>query len=343
MAAVVAALPATPAITRVSAATVCLNTNVVFRVTTPVAGATYTWGGTAGTASGTGSGTLTVSGAATGTKSVTVYARVAYGAEICQSNTSGAVAAVVTGGTAPGATVNFTAFNPCSVAATGATWTLQDTRESGNNQNYKVKKMADGHIWMVQDMKFGNLCGTTFNGSSATDQTGKVSSIGTYYGDCTAATSTATPANRGYLYDWAAAIQKSGAYSGSSSDVGCSGTASGISGTVPGACRGICPEGWHIPTGGSSGEFQVLHTIGNCSTSNDDCWNAASAWEGVLGGFCFSNGSLANQGYNYNYWSSTYINTSNAYCLSFISSSVNPGTNDPNKNLGISVRCIRNY
>jgi hypothetical protein len=95
MAAVVAALPATPAVTRVSAATVCQNTNVVFRVTAPVAGATYTWGGTAGTASGTGNGTLTVSGAAAGNKSVTVYATAPSSGVNCVSATSGAVAAVV--------------------------------------------------------------------------------------------------------------------------------------------------------------------------------------------------------------------------------------------------------
>jgi hypothetical protein len=75
-----------------------------------------------------------------------------------------------------------------------------------NQRTYKVKKLADGHIWMVQDMKFGNQCGTAFIGSSADDQTGHVSDIGTYFGDCTTLTDGSTPANRGYLYDWAAAI-----------------------------------------------------------------------------------------------------------------------------------------
>jgi hypothetical protein len=95
MAIEVMALPATPVVTRVSAATVCQNTNVVFRVTTPVDGAAYTWNG-AGTASGPGNCSYTVSGAATGTKSVTVVARVAYGGVTCQSGTSGAVDGFVT-------------------------------------------------------------------------------------------------------------------------------------------------------------------------------------------------------------------------------------------------------
>jgi uncharacterized protein (TIGR02145 family) len=247
--------------------------------------------------------------------------------------------------TAPGSTVNFTAFNPCSNAATDDYWHLTDTREAayGNTQTYKVKKLADGKIWMVQDMKFGDKCGTDFTGSIS-NQTGKVSSTGTYYGDCTAATNTSTPSNRGYLYDWAAAINRSGAYYGSSSDVGCSGTATGTSGTAPGACQGICPVGWHIPTGNSSGEYQALHNaIGDCSTSNDDCWDASSAWEGVLGGGCNSTGSLTNQSHSADYWSSTYYNDIDAYYLYFIYFYMDPGTRNYAKSDGRAVRCVRNY
>jgi hypothetical protein len=80
----VLALPATPGIS-VSASTVCLGTYITFRVSSPVSGATYTWTGAAGTASGTGDGTYTVSGATTGTKSVTVYAQLASGGTTCQS------------------------------------------------------------------------------------------------------------------------------------------------------------------------------------------------------------------------------------------------------------------
>ncbi|MDR3184484.1 MAG: fibrobacter succinogenes major paralogous domain-containing protein [Prevotellaceae bacterium] len=129
---------------------------------------------------------------------------------------------------------------------------------------------------------------------------------GYQYGDCMNATNSSTPA-RGYLYDWAGAIQKAGAYFGSSSDVGCSGVGSGTSGTNPGACQGICPEGWHIPTGDySNGEYQALHTaIGGCVTTNDDCWDASSAWEGVYGGYYSPNGALYDQGSCAYYGSST--------------------------------------
>jgi uncharacterized protein (TIGR02145 family) len=239
--------------------------------------------------------------------------------------------------------VNFTAFDPCPDAAVGTVWYLTDTREAANPQTYKVKKLADGHIWMVQDMKFGDLCGTTFAGSSS-NQTGHVSSIGTYYGDCTAATNTSTPSNRGYLYDWAAAINKSGAYYGSSSNVGCSGTANGSDGTKPGACQGICPAGWHIPTGATDGEFNALHNAaGGCSTNNDDCWDSAAAWEGVYGGYTSNSGSLNLQGIDAYCWSSTYYDSIHANTLYFGSGGASPGTNRNYKYTGRTVRCLRNY
>jgi uncharacterized protein (TIGR02145 family) len=92
--AVVATMPATATVTRVSAATVCEGTNVVFRAS-GTAGSTYTWLGTAGTVSGTGNGTLTVSGSATGTKSVSAYARLTSSGTTCQSGNAATVTAVV--------------------------------------------------------------------------------------------------------------------------------------------------------------------------------------------------------------------------------------------------------
>jgi uncharacterized protein (TIGR02145 family) len=307
---------------------------VLFRVTAPVAGATYTWGGAAGTISGTDNSVLIVSGAATGTKSVTVYATVPSSGVNCVSATSGEVL-FVEGGTAPGATVNFTAFNPCSAAVPdpATTWTLQDTRESGNNQSYKVRKMDDGHIWMVQDMKFGDKCNKTSFTGSTSDQTGSnLTSISGYtYGDCR----NTTQSGAGYLYDWAGAIQKAGAYYGSSSDVGCSGTAAGTSGTVPGACQGICPVGWHVPTGGSAGEFQALYNAGSSS------WN--SGWEGVLGGYCLGNGSLRDSGSASNYSTSTYSTQYYAYYLYLFGTTATPSNMNNNKDYGRSVRCVRNF
>jgi uncharacterized protein (TIGR02145 family) len=153
------------------------------------------------------------------------------------------------------------------------------------------------------------------------------------------ATNSSTPSNRGYLYNWAAAVTKADAYNGSYQ--GCSGIT-----TAANACQGICPAGWHIPTGNTAGEFYDLHYNYNrgCATNNSDCWNANSTWEGVLGGWCTNSGSLDEQGSRADYWSSTYCNASNAYLLIFFHNSTNPATETRhNKRDGRSVRCVRNY
>jgi uncharacterized protein (TIGR02145 family) len=252
---------------------------------------------------------------------------------------------ITTTGTAPNSTVNFTAFDPCPNAAIGTVWYLTDMRESGvspsNTQTYKVRKMADGRIWMVQDLKFGNLCGTDFRGSTS-NQTGKVTSLTdkTYYGDCRNNTQSVAA---GYLYDWAAAINKLNAYYGSSSNVGCSGIGSGTSGTNPGACQGICPVGWHIPTSGSSGEFQDADAKFKQSylCSNAGCWNASSPWEGVQAGACTNTGVLHNPS-DWVYWSSTYGNGYNNYTLALQSGTLLTSYLH-STHFGGSVRCVRNY
>jgi uncharacterized protein (TIGR02145 family) len=252
--------------------------------------------------------------------------------------------------TPAGSTITFEAFDPCPAAATGTTWYLTDTREreqkQSNVQTYKVKKMADGHIWMVQDMKFGYKCfKTDFKGITSEQADNNLTDLPGYiYGNCTNKNNASTPSNRGFLYTWAAAIQIAGAFYSSTLTVGCSGTGSGTAGTNPGACRGICPEGWHLPTGGTSGEYQALHdAIGGCVTTNDNCWDAASAWAGVYGGYIKAGADLCEQNIEGYYWSSTYLNAEAAGTLFIVNNEVVLGTEQGWKHYGASVRCVKNY
>jgi hypothetical protein len=124
------ALPAMPVIAA-SASTVCLGTNIVFGVTEPASEATYTWAGIEGTASGTGDGTFTVSGATTGTKSVTAYASLATNGNTCQSGNS-SLSAYVSQPGADGQAVDPTCgcaagTTPCSgTCTTSGTYTKND-------------------------------------------------------------------------------------------------------------------------------------------------------------------------------------------------------------------------
>jgi uncharacterized protein (TIGR02145 family) len=243
---------------------------------------------------------------------------------------------------APGSTVNFTAFAPCD-AATGTVWYLTDTRTYGNNKTYKVKKMADGHIWMVQDLMFGNCTDASFkndNSEAATTVTPTVAPG--YVGHCR----TIPVTGAGFYYNWPAVMNNKLAYYGSTyTALQCTGVGAGTVSPNPGACRGICPDGWHIPTGNTNGEFAALHNAtGNCSTSNDNCWNSTSAFEGICyTGYCTQAGSPSNVGYT-EYCTSTYRGSSNMYDLKFSLSSVYIGTySDAVKSDGYAVRCIKNY
>jgi uncharacterized protein (TIGR02145 family) len=259
--------------------------------------------------------------------------------EVIQSFTDRTGAPGIMKCTAPGSTVNFTAFNPCSDAATGATWTLQDTREPTNHQNYKVKKMPDGHIWMVQDLKFGDKCDKTDFTRSTSDRTGNVTSLTDklYYGDCKNVTDASTPPNKGYYYDWAAAINLPKAYYGSGIDVGCSGT-----GASANACQGICPNGWHVPSGSADGEPNILRTFNvGCDYNTPACWMSADGLETVLGGWVDDNGSVM-WPEHWNYWTSTKIENS-IYIYTGDIDFLRLDDDNPVPGGGFRLRCVLNY
>jgi uncharacterized protein (TIGR02145 family) len=138
----------------------------------------------------------------------------------------------------PGVTgVTFAEFNPCASAPYGSTWTLTDDRDQ---KTYKVKYMADDRYWMVQDLKFGDKCPNNASiGSSTSDVKTRVNNSGTYYGSCSDIGRSTAPSCRGYFYNWAAAVNHSGAYKG--------GTYTGCTAKNANNCQGICPAGWHVP------------------------------------------------------------------------------------------------
>jgi uncharacterized protein (TIGR02145 family) len=374
---VIATMIPMPVITAQPASTVeaCLGGSVKLSV-----GATnatgYQWKrGSANVSGGSGGTSATyTTGTFAGLASYTYTVVVSSGGGACSLTSNQALVTVYTP-TPPGSTVTFEAFHPCG-APVGSTWHLIDNRETGatpsNTQTYKVRMMADGRVWMVQDLKFGNKCNkTAFTGSRNADQTGKLTSLTdkTYYGDCTnlksSSTLTPTPANRGYLYDWAAAVNHAAAFHASSANtsvyLGCgysaiSGVPNPLMNLDPNACQGICPAGWHLPTGnnesGVVGEFYDAHTkfqAAGCTGAT--CWNASSQWEGVIAGRHFDYSATivdVDEGY---YWSSTRAGNNVAYALAFHEDgTVNAGLGSEGDGLGaslkqqgVTVRCIRNY
>jgi hypothetical protein len=99
------------------------------------------------------------------------------------------------------------------------------------------------------------------------------------------------------------------------------------------ASQDICPKGWRMPTGGSSGEYQALYTAYSSNVTNFQ--NALSTT--LSGGFY--SGSARGQGSVVYFWSATCYNSSYMYRLYADSSSVNP-QGSSNRSYGTSVRCV---
>ena len=117
--------------------------------------------------------------------------------------------------------------------------------------------------------------------------------------------------------------------------------------------RGLAPTGWHVPTddewttlsttlGGDAvagGKMKVAGTT-RWTTPNTGATNE-SGFAGLPGGYRYTNGSFYNVGdYGY-WWSSTELNTTNAW-YRFLG--YNDGSflrSGGNKKFGFSVRCLR--
>lgn len=99
----------------------------------------------------------------------------------------------------------------------------------------------------------------------------------------------------------------------------------------------ICPAGWRLPTGGSSGEFKALYSQYNSNAlMRASIENSGAAF--ALAGY-FSDAAPADQGSYGIYWSSTRGNGANMYVLFLNTSIVGPAYGN-NRNSGYAIRCV---
>jgi uncharacterized protein (TIGR02145 family) len=157
---------------------------------------------------------------------------------------------------------------------------------------------------------------------------------------------------RGYLYNWPAAMH------GSSS-----------SSANPSGVQGLCPTGWHLPSDEEwsqlidyvSGESEYTCSgiigyidiakalasetgwyisINTCEVGNDPTSNNATGFSAVPAGSCY--GSLfSNAGFYAHFWSSTQYDNIFSYNRSMYCNAEDVDKDYRCKNLGYSVRCLR--
>ena len=102
---------------------------------------------------------------------------------------------------------------------------LTDTRDG---QTYQIRKYADGHCWMAQNLRYGNCDNYTASDFSTYASTTNYNLVASgYYGACYSD-------GTNYRYNWQAAVNDANCYYNVNAD--------------PSASQGICPTGWHLPS-----------------------------------------------------------------------------------------------
>ena len=193
-------------------------------------------------------------------------------------------------------------------------WSLESLADERDGQFYRTVKIGNQY-WMAENLKFdykvnGSSYGTTIN----------------------------TDANFGRYYTWAAAMDSAGVYSESSKDCGYGKTC-----TVAATNRGICPEGWHIPT---NNEWDTLYTaIGSTPYAMQamgyETWSGATdayAFSALPAGY-YNGGQFYYVGANAYFWSATERNDNTADIWSLDADLASRYNNQ--KQYGFAVRCLK--
>ncbi len=161
-------------------------------------------------------------------------------------------------------------------------------------------------------------------------------------------------AKYGRLYTWAAAMDSAGTFS--TNGKGC-GSEKTCSPTYP--VRGICPDGWHLPT--KEEWLDLFAAIGGSSTATCTVLKSTSGWidgngsddfgfSALPAGYRYSNGNFYFGGSSTYFWSATEYRADAVYDMILTNDNLNAllgydeynFNNNKYKLYGISVRCLKN-
>ncbi len=153
----------------------------------------------------------------------------------------------------------------------------------------------------------------------------------------------------GRFYTWAAAMDSMGTWSTNGKECG---RGTKCSPTYP--VRGICPEGWHLP---SETEWDMLFAAVGGKSIAGKMLKSTSGWKEFDGvdrngtdayafsalpvGFRSFSGEFNTEGFNAAFWSSTEENRSSAYNVDLSNDYDKAFLRYDGKNNGFSVRCVK--
>ncbi len=233
----------------------------------------------------------------------------------------------------------------CNKSEIGDHKALIDKRGGGydnddTKNSYIVKKLSDDNCWMTQSLNLIDKSITSADSNVLNDYKIPTSTLWS------------APSNQDDQQ------KQNGAYYNSSTGEAYYSWLTATAGTTDtgsvNAVSDICPKGWHLPTGGQNGEFQILYNYGSVKVNQsnsiipgyilgDD--NVDIGGKIVDGSAFFSatgfvyDGAFAT-GFVGSYWSSTAYNNTGAHHLYLTSTSSTSPTVAWGRAHGGSVRCV---
>ena len=208
--------------------------------------------------------------------------------------------------------------------------TLTDSRDG---QVYKTVKIGD-QIWMAQNLNYAYLQPTAKWDSSSFCYNDSLKYCDKY----------------GRLYTWAAAIDSVKLYDGGKG-VNCGFLKTC---TLPVKLRGVCPEGWHLPSydewntlftsvGGSSIAGKMLKSTSGWYSGGEDGTDAFgfSALPAGFWNYNFGDVIFNYDGYGTLFWSASEGDRDFAYNVYLRYVDKNADLGYDGKNIGYSVRCLK--
>ena len=278
-----------------------------------------------------------------GTSSSSVKSSSSKDVELVETSSSSEKSSSSDGSSSSSAQSSSSSVASSAASSSSVLGTMTDERDG---QTYKTVKIGT-QTWMAENLNYA-YTGVPYRYERDNE---------VYTSDSTSWCYNNVPANctkYGRFYTWAAAMDSVGEWS--TNDKGC-GFDVVCSPTYP--VRGVCPEGWHLPT---EAEFKALFTAvgGTQDAENEVLWNnvgkmlkSISGWKSsgngtdayafsaLPAGIKYNDRNFSFEGYLAYFWSSTEYDSYNAYYMYLDSNDDDVYLGNRYKNYGFSVRCVK--
>ena len=278
-----------------------------------------------------------------GTSSSSVKSSSSKDVELVETSSSSEKSSSSDGSSSSSAQSSSSSVASSAASSSSVLGTMTDERDG---QTYKTVKIGT-QTWMAENLNYA-YTGVPYRYERDNE---------VYTSDSTSWCYNNVPANctkYGRFYTWAAAMDSVGEWS--TNDKGC-GFDVVCSPTYP--VRGVCPEGWHLPT---EAEFKALFTAvgGTQDAKNEVLWNnvgkmlkSISGWKSsgngtdayafsaLPAGIKYNDRNFSFEGYLAYFWSSTEYDSYNAYYMYLDGNDDDVYLGNRYKNYGFSVRCVK--